>query len=96
MPGIAPTEAAKLVASGKAVLVDIREPDEWELAAIEGAERRSMSTINEWWQDLPADREVVIDVAAAGVTYPDLLLTRGTGAYHAAKSACAAQASPPS
>ena len=28
-PKIAPTEAAKLVASGKAVLVDCREPAEW-------------------------------------------------------------------
>ena len=29
VPKIAPTEAAKLVASGKAVLVDCREPAEW-------------------------------------------------------------------
>jgi rhodanese-related sulfurtransferase len=26
---VAPTEAAQLVADGKAVLVDVREPDEW-------------------------------------------------------------------
>lgn len=29
-PKIAPTEAAKLVAEGKAVLVDCREPSEWQ------------------------------------------------------------------
>jgi rhodanese-related sulfurtransferase len=29
-PKVAPTEAAKLVAEGKAVLVDCREPNEWK------------------------------------------------------------------
>ena len=42
------------------LLVDIREPAEWALATIEGAQQRAMSQVNEWWQELPADREVVI------------------------------------
>lgn len=29
IPAIAPAEAAKLVAAGKAVLIDVREPSEW-------------------------------------------------------------------
>ena len=42
------------------LLIDVREPGEWELASIAGAEQRSMSTLNEWWQDVPTDRDVVI------------------------------------
>lgn len=33
-PKIRPTEAAKLVAEGKAVLVDCREPKEWEASGV--------------------------------------------------------------
>jgi len=34
VPPLAPAEAAKLVAAGKAVLVDIREPAEWAEAGV--------------------------------------------------------------
>jgi rhodanese-related sulfurtransferase len=33
-PRMAPAEAAKLVASGKAVLVDVREPSEWKATGV--------------------------------------------------------------
>ena len=33
-PKIAPAEAAKLVAEGKAVLVDVREPSEWKQTGV--------------------------------------------------------------
>ncbi|HEY1017336.1 MAG TPA: rhodanese-like domain-containing protein [Herpetosiphonaceae bacterium] len=52
--------AARLEAGEDLLLVDVREPDEWAIAAIEGAEQRSMSTLNDWWEELPRDREVVI------------------------------------
>lgn len=52
--------AARLHNGDNLVLIDVREPAEWELASITGAEQRSMSTINDWWQDVPSDRDVVI------------------------------------
>ncbi len=33
-PRVAPIDAAKLVAEGKAVLVDVREPDEWKQTGV--------------------------------------------------------------
>jgi rhodanese-related sulfurtransferase len=52
--------AARMNNGESLLLVDVREPHEWRIASIEGAEQRAMSQINEWWQELPADREVVI------------------------------------
>lgn len=52
--------AQRLKAGDDLVLIDVREPDEWAIARIEGAQQRAMSQINEWWQELPTDREVVI------------------------------------
>ncbi|MBA3470571.1 MAG: rhodanese [Herpetosiphonaceae bacterium] len=52
--------AQRLQSGEDLVLIDIREPVEWTIAAIEGAEQRAMSQVNEWWQELPSDREVVI------------------------------------
>jgi rhodanese-related sulfurtransferase len=34
VPKIAPAEAAKLVDAGKAILVDVREPSEWEATGV--------------------------------------------------------------
>jgi rhodanese-related sulfurtransferase len=42
------------------LLVVVREPEVWAIAAIPGAELRAMSALNDWWQELPRDREVVI------------------------------------
>ncbi len=40
-------------------VIDIREPHEWSIARIEGAETRAMSTIDSWWQALDPAEEVV-------------------------------------
>ena len=56
----AETIAQRIAAGEDLLLVDIREPREWQIAAIEGADQRAMSTLQEWWQELPTDREVVI------------------------------------
>ena len=56
----AETIAQRIAAGDDLLLVDIREPQEWQIATINGAEQRAMSTLQEWWQEIPADREVVI------------------------------------
>lgn len=42
------------------ILVDVREPDEMMIAAIDGAEERPMSQVRDWMDALPKDRELVI------------------------------------
>jgi rhodanese-related sulfurtransferase len=59
VPSISVDEVEDLVRDG-ALLVDIREKDEWDEARISGAEFKPMSTINDWWQELPADRTVIL------------------------------------
>lgn len=53
------TEAADLIAAG-ALMVDIREADEWEEVRIPGAEFKPLSEINDWFEDLPRDRTVIL------------------------------------
>jgi rhodanese-related sulfurtransferase len=52
--------AARIQNGEDLLLVDVREPHEWHIASVEGTEQRAMSQINEWWQELPTNREVVI------------------------------------
>lgn len=49
-----------------ALLIDVREPNEWDEARIPGAVSRPMSQINEWWQDLPNDRQIVLQCRSGG------------------------------
>lgn len=59
VPTIVPSEVSELVASG-AVLIDIREPEEWDEARIPGAELRPLSSIDQWWPGLPRDTTVIL------------------------------------
>lgn len=43
-----------------ALLVDIREQNEWDAARIPGAVLKPMSDINDWYGDLPQDRVVIL------------------------------------
>ncbi|GAA5528466.1 rhodanese-like domain-containing protein [Herpetosiphon gulosus] len=52
--------AARIAAGEDLYLLDVREPNEWEIASIAGSERKAMSQINDWWGDLPKDREIVV------------------------------------
>lgn len=58
IPEVDPKEAADKVDSG-ALLIDVREPNEWQYAHIPGGELKPMSTINDWYADLPRDRTIV-------------------------------------
>lgn len=59
VPQISPEEAYELFENG-AVLIDVREGHEWNEARIPVAEWLPMSTISEWYGDLPSDRTIVV------------------------------------
>ena len=53
---ITPSEFAERVARGERVrLIDVREPEEFELARVEGAELLPLSRFQEWAGALDAD-----------------------------------------
>jgi rhodanese-related sulfurtransferase len=59
IPSVSVDEVEDLVEQG-ALLIDIRERNEWDEARIGGAEFKPMSEINAWYQDLPRDRQVIL------------------------------------
>jgi len=67
VPEINVQEAARRVVSGKAVLIDVREPDEWELGRAPQASHLPLSTLQpgQLWE--AAGLPVVVDGGAPGV-----------------------------
>lgn len=59
IPSVAVDEVDALVAQG-ALLIDIRERNEWDESRIGGADFKPMSEINGWYEDLPRDRTVIL------------------------------------
>lgn len=59
VPAVTPDEAAEMVGDG-ALLIDIRERKEWDMLRIPGAEFKPMSTIQEWFADLPRDQDIIL------------------------------------
>ena len=58
---ITPSEFAERVARGERVrLIDVREPEEFELARVEGAELLPLSRFQEWAAALDAEEEIVV------------------------------------
>ena len=58
---ITPTEFAERAARGERVrLIDVREPEEFELARVEGAELLPLSRFQEWAGALDAEEEIVV------------------------------------
>lgn len=66
---IAPDQAAQMLAEGKAVLIDVREPHEYALARIEGAQLIPMHTVPQRLQELEAaaDEKLLIVYCHHGV-----------------------------
>jgi len=60
VPDVSPRDASQLLEAQDAVLIDIREPDEWAESRVPRAILRPMSTIREWYQDLPTDRPIIV------------------------------------
>ena len=52
--------------SEKYCLIDVREPWEWEVAHIEGAILKPLSTFEENYQDIPKDRKIFIHCQVGG------------------------------
>ena len=59
IPAVDVEEAVAMIADG-AALIDVREQHEWDEAHVPGAQHLVMGRIDEWWEDLPRDREVVV------------------------------------
>jgi rhodanese-related sulfurtransferase len=60
-PGIevTPQQAQELVASGAAVIIDVREPHEWEAGRIEGARHIELEHLSSQAETLPKDSTVI-------------------------------------
>ncbi len=57
---ITPAEYAARAAAGESVrLIDVREPEEFELTRVEGAELLPLSRFSEWSAGLDPDEEIV-------------------------------------
>lgn len=59
IPSVSVDEVDDLVRKG-ALLIDIREQNEWDAARIAGAELKPLSQINDWYEELPRDRNVIL------------------------------------
>lgn len=59
VPSVLPERANDMVTAG-ALLLDVREQDEWDESRIHGAEFKPMTSINDWYRDLPNDRAIVV------------------------------------
>ena len=58
---ITPTEFVERTARGERVrLIDVREPEEFELARVEGADLLPLSRFQEWAGALDASEEIVV------------------------------------
>ncbi len=59
VPGVTPIEAAELLEHG-AIMIDVRERDEWDTERIPGVALKPMSTIDDWYADLPREGTVIV------------------------------------
>lgn len=71
-PRASAAEGMERVRSGRAVLIDVREPDEWQGGVAKGAELLPLSDLNgprQRWASLlagPRDRELLLYCASGG------------------------------
>jgi rhodanese-related sulfurtransferase len=59
VPAVTAQEAAAMVEDG-ALLLDIRELKEWKMLRIPGADFKPMSEIQDWFEDLPRDVDIIL------------------------------------
>jgi len=59
LPEIAVDEAIERVAGG-ALLIDVREQDEWDAGHITGATLIPSSQLQSRWQEIPTDKTVIV------------------------------------
>lgn len=59
VPAVTAEEAVAMIDDG-AMLVDIRELDEWQTIRIPGADFKPLSQIQDWFEDLPRDQDIIL------------------------------------
>ena len=61
-------EARALLESGEAVMIDVREQDEWDAARIEGTQFAPLSQMPQAWDalDLPKDKTIIVQCKSGG------------------------------
>lgn len=84
-PSVTPAEAAARVAAGKAILIDVREPDEWARGVAEPALLCSLSDLrgsrSQWTSILEAscDKELILYCASGARSGIAAGILRGEG-----------------
>ncbi|CAN5360528.1 rhodanese-like domain-containing protein [soil metagenome] len=83
MPELNADEAIELVANG-AVLIDVREQDEWDAGHAPTAQLLPMSVLRDRIDELPTDRQLLIVCHSGGrsMRVTDLLLKSGYDAVN--------------
>ena len=66
MRQVTPHEAHTLMTESGALLLDVREQDEWDEARIPGSVHKPMSTFQDWYDTLPGDRTIVVHCHSGG------------------------------
>lgn len=93
VPHVDPAEGKQRVDSG-AMLLDVRNPDEWEAGHVEGATWIPMNQIVDRQGELPTDREIVVmcKVGGRSARVAEALVGAGYAAANVAGGAEAWQA----
>ena len=84
-PSVSPAEAAARVAAGEAILIDVREPDEWARGVAEPAMLCSLSDLrgsrSQWKSMLEAnrDKELIVYCASGARSGVAAGILRGEG-----------------
>lgn len=60
LPAVEPKGAQELVLRDRALIVDVREPDEWAMARIPGAVHIPLGMLRERAAEIPRDRPVIL------------------------------------
>jgi len=74
-------EAAAWLQSGEAILIDVREPDEFAAARIDGAILAPLSQMPAAWEalDLPADKKIIVQCLKGGRSHQVCAFVGPTG-----------------
>ncbi len=61
-------DAKALLDSGEAIMIDVREQDEWDAARIDGTVFAPLSQMPQAWEalDLPSDKTVIVQCKSGG------------------------------
>jgi len=67
-PAITVEEAKALLDAGNAIMIDVREQDEWDAARIEGTLFAPLSQMPQAWEELalPKDKTVIVQCKPVG------------------------------